>query len=92
MIKLMKNENHRNCNMKISFVNIQSFLKRVCDGSTVLRDNATQIVTIPTTTTTIVAAIGTAMFKSTHSGNHGNNILTSGASLTGGIVPGKMEH
>lgn len=66
---------------------IQSLLSRVCVEVKVLRESATQITTTPTTTTTIVAHIGTAIFKSTHSGIHGNSIFISGASLTGAMVP-----
>lgn len=42
---------------------------------------------MPTTTTTTVAATGTAIFKSTQSGIQGKSILTPGDSLIGAIVP-----
>ena len=66
---------------------IQSLRSRVCKGPWALRDRATQITTMPTTTTTTVAATGTAIFKSTQSGIQGNSIFTPGDSLIGAIVP-----
>lgn len=71
--------------------NIQSLLNLVCVGPWLRLVNATHTTTMPTRTTIIVAATGTAMFRSTHSGNHGNNILTSGDSLIGGSVPADRE-
>lgn len=42
---------------------------------------------MPTATTIAVAATGTAMFRSTHSGNHGNKSLVPNTSRTGAIEP-----
>lgn len=75
------------CQAFCTLSNIQSLLSLVCEGPLALRVTATQITTIPTATTIIVAAMGTAIFKSTQSGIQGNSILTLGKSRIGAIVP-----
>lgn len=69
--------------LKIKY--IQSLLSLVCSGPPLLLPRATHITIIPTKITTIVAPIGTAIFRSTQSGIQGNkNCFTSGISLAGG--------
>lgn len=72
-------------------IHIQSLRSLVWRGPWAFLESATQMTTIPTTTTTTVAATGTAMFQSTQSGIHGKSIFMAGMSLAGAIVP-RIQH
>ena len=50
---------------------------RVCSGPRVLLDSATQMTTMPTMMTTMVAPTGTMTLISSQMGNQGKNLLTS---------------